>query len=237
MAISSRLSWPYPDLNEDPFYPKFVAMVTAQDATGYANREDRSILFTKGGLFSWNSGTNSLTWSAPIQAMSTISGYHLDIPAGSATLLDGQSLYTVLTRAPVSNGALTSVIAGQIPNTDDAILLAVRNGNTLYFRNGVALPNGSSQVFDNTGANGNNISAFVRNCNGAETATFVQTLPVTRSNTNYIATAADGGRIDGTLSFFVCPISGYTTTQVTVKCTQAPANGDKILFVIQNTTS
>ncbi len=86
------------------------------------------------------------------------------------------------------------------------------------------------------GGGGGNPQRFIYTANGAETANFVLTLPAPRASTNYIARAFDGGRVDATLSFFVCPISGYLLGSIVVSCTQSPDAGDKIMVVIDDIT-
>lgn len=149
MANSPRLNWPYPDQNENPYYTTFMSMVESMDATGYANREDRSLLITKGGDFSWDSTSGVLSWAATLEIASPVSGYLLSISPGSVTLLDGQVWAVTITRAPQDSLTLTSYVSNTIPNTDDDYLIAIRNGTSVYFRNGQALGDGKSgSVFD-----------------------------------------------------------------------------------------
>lgn len=94
---------------------------------------------------------------------------------------------------------------------------------------------GAAQGGKGGGGGGGNVTAFVYTAKGTETASFTMSIP-TRPDLAYVAIAADGGRVDGTLSFFVCPIAQYTLTSIEVKCTQAPANGDQIIILIAEVT-
>ena len=80
--------------------------------------------------------------------------------------------------------------------------------------------------------------AFVYTATGAETASFILTLPTAMSSTSYVATVADGGRADGNLvGPFTCPVSQYTLTTIQILCPEAPAAGDKLIVIITPTTS
>lgn len=137
-------------------------MVEAQDASAYASREDRNIILAKGGSFSWDSGTGTLTWSAGLEVLSPISGFRMTLSAGSATLADGQWLYVVLTRAPVDNLTLSSFLANSIPNTNDAYAICIRRGTEVYFRNGQKLVNGETRsIFSSGSQSGQKEFSFV----------------------------------------------------------------------------
>jgi len=151
-----RMLWPYPSKDSDPWYKIFQDMVVAVDQSGYANREDRNIILGKGGDFSWDAGTGTLSWSDVLEFYSTIAGFHLDLPAGAATLQDGETLYVDLTRFPITNGTLTPLTAFTVPNTNDAYVIAIRRGTEVYFRTGVKLLNGDTKdLFSGEGASAN----------------------------------------------------------------------------------
>lgn len=144
MAETPRMLWAYPDDNDRNWYGKFSTLTNAQDAAAYAGREDRSFLIGGGGTVSFNSGSGVLTWSSAIECFSPITGFKGTVAAGSSTILNGEILYVTLTRGMTANVTLTAQVATSIPNSDNAIALAVRSGNTVYFRNGARLVNGSS---------------------------------------------------------------------------------------------
>jgi hypothetical protein len=136
--------WPFPNKDSDPWFENFESMVTAMDSSGYAAREDRNIIFGGGGDVNWDSGTGILTWSQPIVAYSMIAGFRLTIATGSVAIADTQVLYVTLTRNPINNASLTVVPAGTVPNTNDAMALAVRVGTTIYFRWGSKIETGET---------------------------------------------------------------------------------------------
>lgn len=151
MTTTNKMLWPYPTKDSDPWFAGFESMTGAMDASGYAAREDRNILISGGGTVSFTASSGLLTWSAGIVLMSPISGFKLTLPAGSATLVDGAQLYVNATRAPTGNLSLAPFVAPQVPNTDSAMLLAVRNGSAVYFRNGSEVGDGQSKTLFSSG--------------------------------------------------------------------------------------
>lgn len=143
MALRSpRMKWPFPEQGQDPWFDAFQSMVNALDASGYASREDRQIFIGQGGTLCWNAQTSVLNWSAPIVLFAPITGFQWQIPAGTAIIQDGQLAYVNLVRAPASNLNLNLVVANQVPSSDVAMLICIRAGDRLYFRDGHILLNG-----------------------------------------------------------------------------------------------
>jgi hypothetical protein len=136
--------WPFPNKDSDPWFEAFESMVTAMDSSGYAAREDRNIIFGGGGDVTWDAGTGTLTWADPIVAYSMISGFKLSIPAGFIIVPDNQVIYANLTRHPQINASLAVATASTVPNTDAAMILAVRVGNTIYWRWGSKIETGET---------------------------------------------------------------------------------------------
>jgi len=143
--------WSYPGQNQDPWYDSFESMVLGIDASSYASREDRSLIFTGGGTFSFTASSGVLAWSAPIDIFSAVSGSKISIAAGSATLTDGQVLYVNVTRAPSGNVSASAQVAGSVPNTDNAYILAVRSGTFVFFRTGHRIEDGETKSLYATG--------------------------------------------------------------------------------------
>ena len=146
MPNTNKMLWPYPAKDTDPWFENFESMVTAMDSSGYAAREDRNLLLSEGGLVSFTASSGLLAWDASIVLLSPISPFKLTLPAGSVTLLDGERLYVNVTRAPSSSASLSSYVAAQVPNTNDAMLLAVRSGSDVYFKNGSRVADGDSKT-------------------------------------------------------------------------------------------
>jgi len=141
---SDKMLWPYPNKDTDPWFDIFESMVTAMDSSGYSAREDRSIIWSGGGDVTWDAGSNTLTWPLPFVAFSMIAGFKLTIPAGSVTIADGEVLYVTLTRSPTTNVSIGVVPATSVPNTNEAMAVAVRTGTTVYFRWGSKIETGET---------------------------------------------------------------------------------------------
>lgn len=155
MPNTSKMIWPYPNKDSDPWFDAFTSMVLAMDASGYASREDRSIVLTGGGVVSFVASTGSLSWAAAIAMLSPIAGFKMTLPVGSVALQDGQALYVNVTRSPVGALTLSAQVGNQVPNTDAAMLLAIRSGTVVYWRNGAASVDGvPSTLFAGGGGGG-----------------------------------------------------------------------------------
>lgn len=150
-----RLLIPYPDDNTAPWDAVFEAMILAIDASLYVPREDRNIVIFGGGTVSFNATTGVLSWSADIGLLSSVTGYKWVVPAGSVTLNDGQLFYITVARAPQTNTTNTPTVASNTPNQpsgDNQILVGIRVGTNVHFRDGFVISDGQSQIlFDGSG--------------------------------------------------------------------------------------
>ena len=142
MPTSSRMRWPYPSEDQNPWYEAFKGLVTALDASGYASREDRHLICAGGGTLSWAAPV--FTWTAPIKISAAIPGFLWQLDAGSVSIDDGQVLYVTLTRGITANQTVTPTVANQVPSSDQTLVLAVRIGTRLYLRSGVSIADGGS---------------------------------------------------------------------------------------------
>jgi len=143
MANTSRMKWPVPP-EQGFWYEAFVSLLEAIDQSAYAGREDRNLVLMGGGTFSWNAGTNTLTWGSAIQILSAVAGSLCVLPSGSITLLDGQVAYILLVRNPVGNPTVSIEVGNSAPSNDSATVVCVRRGSQIYFRNGNVLKDGMS---------------------------------------------------------------------------------------------
>lgn len=158
-ANSPRMGWPYPAREDDPWYDGFEDFVQADDASGFAHREDRNLFITGGGTLSWDAGTGVLTWTEAIQLVSPTTGFLLSIAADSVTIENGEVLYATLVRQALEARTLTKAIATSVPSNDNAFMLCVRIGNNLHWRNGLVMPSGSSVI--GVGFSGSGISLSI----------------------------------------------------------------------------
>jgi hypothetical protein len=160
MATTDKCTWTYPDENVRDWFTTFVSMLTGIDESVFAAREDRNLVVATDAEFTFNAGTNTVSWDASIGILGPTTGFVPSVAAGSMVLPDGKMAVIQLVRAPQSTGVLTVDIVdvvtdsiGGVPIDQDGVfLLAVRRDlgvdERVFFRNGVVLRDGQfKQVF------------------------------------------------------------------------------------------
>lgn len=147
---SPRLNWPFPNEDQDPWFEKFRAFITAVDASFFTTREDKNFVLFGGGTVSFNATTGVLSWTSPLEAVAATTGFHWLIPApataGSVTLQDGEFFFVELTRAPQSIQSLATIAGSRINTNDNSLVLAQRVGSAVIFRNGEVIGDGQSII-------------------------------------------------------------------------------------------
>ena len=141
---TQRMAITYPDEFSDPWFQAFVDFVNALDGHHFASFEDRNIFFMLGGTFAWDAGTSTLTWSADLIIISPSTGIISTLVAGSAVINEAEFLTVDLTRGPTSPVTLIDTVVGNMTPSDAPIVICVRYGDRLYFRNGATLVDGGS---------------------------------------------------------------------------------------------
>lgn len=144
MPNTNKMQWPFPAKDSDPWFEFFEQMTIAMDSSGYAAREDRQIIMGGGGDVTFDAGSDELSWTDPLDFYSLISGFKISVPAGTVSLNDGEVLYLNLTRSPTQNLGVSTAAANQVPNTDDAMALAVRVAGAVYWRHGSRVNSGET---------------------------------------------------------------------------------------------
>lgn len=183
MTVNSpRMQWTYPSREDDPWYDFFEDFVLGADASGYAHREDRSIIWTGGGTVSWDLGTETLTWTGTINIYSPIGSRLLQVAASSlAGFADGEVAYVTLARQPLANQAVALNKASQLPSNDNAMSLCVRIGDLIFFRTGISLGDGDTSpgVAPLPGGGGSDPNAIHDNIAGEIDAISEKLVPTT----------------------------------------------------------
>lgn len=153
MPNSTRMGWPYPDTLQDPWFDIFVEMVAAIDADTFAAREDRNVWLGGGGTVTFSTGT--LSWSEDLVVFNNETGFQQTIPAGNVVLEDGQLFYVEIVRRPTSNKVLTAQVGTSVPSSTNAMAIAVRYGDAVFWRHGAKIANGESfDIFQGGGGGG-----------------------------------------------------------------------------------
>lgn len=139
------MSWPFPARFEEPYFESMEAFFAQADASGYASREDRHIVLQGGGNISWDATSGVLSWDGDLEILAAITGFQWILQApGQVTMDDGQMFYTDLVRAPTISQTVSPLSANQVPNTDNALLIGVRRGDQVWFRNGGVINDGET---------------------------------------------------------------------------------------------
>ena len=147
MPNTDKMQWPFPSKDEDPWYERFEQLVTYQDSSGYAHREDRHTKFAGGGSVSFNATTGVVNWSSAIELLSPIAGFKITVPTPTSPLVvaDGAVIYVNLVRSPTQNVSSSAAVASTTPNTNDSFTLCMRSGAAIYWANGAKVADGESK--------------------------------------------------------------------------------------------
>jgi hypothetical protein len=141
--LSPRMMWPTPSLDDDPWFEFYQDQIRAQDASGFAAREDRNIILSGGGLLTWNVSTG-LTWTESFLVWSPSTGFFSRLVPATLLPLNGQIIRAEITRAPGQSVNVTAEVASIARNTDDSFVLGLRSGTNFVFRNGIIIKNGTT---------------------------------------------------------------------------------------------
>jgi hypothetical protein len=150
------------------------AIYTAQQVTN----QDRAAKLVEGGTWSWDLGTQTLTWSAnaAIQVLGLANSVNL-ILASAAVLTSGQVLYVDANRA-APGGTITPVVGTNtsVATGDDRFILARREGtDVIVGSHSMRLVDGESKKLY-AGASDQTL-AFIGATNAAESAPTYSSTP------------------------------------------------------------
>lgn len=178
--LSPRMQWPHPSENEDPFWESFLAFIRAMDASGFAAREDRNLLIMGGGTVSWIAGTGTLSWTSPIEFLSPNTGFLNQVPAGNVVILDGQVVRGNLARALGQNASMSVGAAGIAANNDNSVVLCIRRGSRIYWRNGLLMGDGDTvtNIGSSQGVGSTTLAGDATGPSGANTVERIRNIPV-----------------------------------------------------------
>ncbi len=108
--------------------------------------ENNGALLTGGGIVSWDTDTNTFTWTADLVIDHPGAAGRSTIAASSLVVAAGNILYVDVTRLPGSDNpvTLTSAVPASVPTTNNIFVIAKHNADDsrLYLRDGTALTDG-----------------------------------------------------------------------------------------------
>jgi hypothetical protein len=156
------MNWPFPTENTDPWMETYEAQIRAQDASGFAAREDRNTILIGGGLLTWDTAVGGLTWTEDFQVWSPSTSFYSRIVANALLPEDGQIIRAEIVRAPGANRNVAAEVASIMANTDNSYVLGLRNGTSFVFRNGFIIQDGTTipaeDLFSGAGTGEENFS-------------------------------------------------------------------------------
>jgi len=135
--------WPFASENQDPWHDAYVDQIRAQDASGFAAREDRNIILAGGGTLTWSTVTG-LTWTDSFLVWSPSTGFFSRLVPATLLPLAGQIIRAEITRAPGQNVNVSAEVANIALNTDNSLVLGLRHGTSFIFRNGTIIKDGTT---------------------------------------------------------------------------------------------
>jgi len=155
MAETQRMSMPYPDEHEDPWYASFEDLMVALDGHDFASFEDRNLFIMGGGTFDWDADTDALVWDDILEVHTPSTGKLQSLAAGSIAIADGEMWVVDITRGASDIVTLADTVEAQLDPSDAILALCIRRGSKLYFRNGRVLDDdGSDEIFEGVVSSG-----------------------------------------------------------------------------------
>jgi hypothetical protein len=144
---TSFLLIPSPSFLEEPWIDSFDSLIATVDVELFSAVTDRNLFITGGGIFTFDSVANTLTWTEPIKLTNFVTGFFQEIPAQTITILPGQFFACIQVRGlenitgtiTLSNFVEEKLLdrpRGEL-HVDTVILF--RFGDTIIFRNGAIL--------------------------------------------------------------------------------------------------
>lgn len=141
MPALTRTGLTYPARGQSRHFEILKRFYDGIDSILYAHREDRNIVLLGGGTIGWNATSGELSWDSDFIIFSPQRGYHeiIEVANSPVTIGDGSLLYVTLTRSPSQQIVLVPHVSNVVPQDDNSVLLALRSGTDLYWRNGLVM--------------------------------------------------------------------------------------------------
>ncbi len=220
MPTTPRMRMTLPEPDKDPWYDMFVAMMASIDAHLFAAFEDRNLFVTHGGAATWDLASQALTFDATLYVTAPSTGQRQSLAAATWTLADGEMLAVDVARGTTAASSLTGWTSQAADAANDSTLvLALRAGSKIYFRNGRALEDGDSiQIFEGSmagGGGGGGVDRVNHFTGNGSTAAFVlastpdgDCLPMVFVQGVLYEETADYAIVGDTVTFTTAPVAG-----------------------------
>ena len=136
MPQTSRMGYIYEPQGEPTWFQTFVAFMNQLDADEYASFEDPLLMLTGGGMITLDTGTDELTWTEDFTLMSMLTGGLITIEPGTLAGFEaGKIAYIDVSRPMTGSQIKTMAVTDSIRDNRNYVFIAIRRGNSVYFRN------------------------------------------------------------------------------------------------------
>jgi hypothetical protein len=150
--LTNRLKFAFPEEFQDGWFSLFKSFANELDFSIFNTLGDRNLVVWGGGTFSFSG--NILSWNTDLYIKNFVIDVIYKVGPASVTLGDGQGLFAVLNRAPLGEGespiritnveVKTLLTISEGVKLDPYVLIAMRFGDRVVFRNGRILVSGST---------------------------------------------------------------------------------------------
>lgn len=148
--LTPRNSYSYPTEREENYFPSIKAGYLAIDAADWSLADNDNFIYTGGGTFAWDAGTQILSWTDSILISGFSSPYFFEIESTSFELEDGEILFyqapRLLTQSLIVTLSRSNRIFKSGVRLHDLRLFAARVGDTIYFGDNSSLQDGQSGI-------------------------------------------------------------------------------------------
>ncbi len=151
-----RMQIDYPSEFEEPFFDSAQSGALGTDAITHANAENGNIQFLGGGIMGFDAGTDLVFWGSDVLVSGFSTPFNLKLggPA-SIEIQDGEVIYFVMPRLLAAQATMTLIRSNRIffegVRLSDLRLFCAREGDVVYFANGLSLKDGDTGVLFGAG--------------------------------------------------------------------------------------
>lgn len=152
--LTERLEIQYPEEFDEPYFDTFVSTMNSIDLSAFAAILNTNTIVTGGGAFEWDLNNEELSWNEVIKIRSIHFGFYTEVEIDTVSLDGNWIVYTEIARLNKETVNVQAGVANQLSpqkeNYPEILVLAIREGDNIIFRNGrVIEPGGSKNIFSN----------------------------------------------------------------------------------------
>lgn len=151
--LTPQNDYPIPSEFEEPYFATAKSYYLATDQADWSLAENDNLIWSGGGVFSWNGTTGTLTWASAVELRTKTTVWKATIqgppfPGGVITLQDGEVAFFQHPRLLVAD-KIASLVIGPVTllpgvRLSDITIFATRIGTTIFFADGKSLKDGEA---------------------------------------------------------------------------------------------